>query len=106
LAPKKSNQQLLQVTVNKRITERQKKFSHTHLNSLCFLIFRLKGVYIPAQGEALGERFSILPSPVRARHIVTPLQGLIHVTPVSQGVALGWYISARWAARKILMRKP
>ncbi|MBN1555002.1 MAG: hypothetical protein JXA11_09665, partial [Phycisphaerae bacterium] len=28
-APKKSNQQLLQVTVNKRITERQKKFSHT-----------------------------------------------------------------------------
>ncbi|MBN1554914.1 MAG: hypothetical protein JXA11_09225, partial [Phycisphaerae bacterium] len=43
-APKKSNQQLLQVTVNKRITERQKKFSHTVL--LYWLVLAV--IYAPA----------------------------------------------------------
>jgi hypothetical protein len=67
-------------------------------NIFCF--FRLKGVNIIAQGEALGGRIELVGSPVRAIQIVTPLQGFEIINTVSRGVAPGWYVSARWAGIK------
>jgi hypothetical protein len=68
----------------------------------------LKGHYILAQGNALGEDLTTI-SALKGRYInflavaysyiVTPLQGSIIFVTYSQGVALGWYVTALQASK-------
>ena len=64
----------------------------------------LKGLYILAQGNALGSEKKGYISPERARYsegtdgstIYHALSGLDSFGISPQGVALGWYIPPRW----------
>ncbi|MBN1555222.1 MAG: hypothetical protein JXA11_10790, partial [Phycisphaerae bacterium] len=78
-----------------------KKLQGSRIKILCdFQVFRLKGVDIPAQGEALGVCYPKKQNPERAKHMSRPFRAWMIKKPFSQGFALGWYISARWAGRK------
>ncbi|MBN1554938.1 MAG: hypothetical protein JXA11_09345, partial [Phycisphaerae bacterium] len=103
-APKKSNQQLLQVTVNKRITERQKKFSHTGgaFKRVCpqgqvSLVGAFKVIFQKAPCVSMGFFISFQCLFPRAPTIV---EATIEGATVVSGTFGTIYYSPSWFARR------
>ena len=67
-------------------------------STLSTLLTAPEGRYIPAQGEALGKE-RLFVQALKGRDImpyhvdVTPFQGCISGAHLTQGAALGWYVT-------------